>query len=180
MTSVEPVVVFSVAVIVAVPRPIAESRPLADTSATDMLLDDQVVTALIFCVEPSLNVPVATNCRNTPSGIVLSAGVTAIESKVAFVTVRLAVAEMLLSDAVMTVLPAVDPATARPLLLTLAIVGCEELQVTKAEMFWLLPFEKLPIAVNCWSVYLAILALVEVSVIDIRSAGEMVSKVEAL
>lgn len=149
VTSVEPVVLFNVAEMVAVPRPTAESRPLADTPATDVLLEDQVVTRLMFCVEPSLNVPVATNCRNTPSGIVLSVGVTAIESKLAFVTVRLADAEMLFRDALMTVLPAADPATASPLLLTLATVGAEELQVTRLETFSVLPVVKVPIAVNC-------------------------------
>ena len=149
VTSVEPVVLLSVAEMVDVPTPKAESRPVADTPATVMPVEDQVVTRLMFCVEPSLKVPVATNCRNTPSGIVLSAGVTAIESKATFVTVRLDDAEMLSSDALITVLPGADPATASPLLLTLAIVGAEELQVTRLETFCVLPFVKLPMAVNC-------------------------------
>ena len=123
VTSVEPEVLFRVAEMVAPPTARAESKPLEDTCATDVLLEDHWVTALRSCVEPSLNVPVATNCRNTPTGIVLSAGVTAIESRFALVTVRLADAENPLIEAVMTVFPATLPAKASPLLLMLAIVG---------------------------------------------------------
>jgi len=128
--SVVPVVPFRVAEIVAVPRPRAASSPLEDTCATDVLVEDQVVIALRSCVEPSLNAPVATNCRNTPWGIVLLAGVSVIESRFAFVTVRSADAVIPLIEAVMTVLPAALPAKAMPLLFTLATAGWEELQVT--------------------------------------------------
>ena len=37
-----------------------------------------------------------------------------------------------------------------------------------------------PVAVNCWSVNLAIFAVVGVNVKDVSDAGEMVSTVEAL
>lgn len=124
--------------------------------------------------------PVATNCRNTPTGIVLSAGVTAIDSRFAFVTVRLAETDCPLIEAVMTVFPATLPATASPLLLTLAIEALEEAQVTWLEIFCSVPLENFPVAVNCWSVYLAILALVGVSVRDVSDAGAIVNRVEAL
>jgi len=47
-------------------------------------------------------------------------------------------------------------------------------------MFWVVPFEKVPVAVNCWSVYLAIFAFAGVTVKDCRVAGPTVSTVEAL
>ena len=180
VTSVVPVMLFRVAEIVAVPKPRAASRPLEDTCATDVLVDDHVVIALRFWVEPSLNAPVATNCRSTPRGIVLFAGVTVIESRFAFVTVRLADAETPPIEAMMTVLPPVPPAKASPLLFTLATVGWEELHVTRLEIFWVVPFVKVPVAVNCWSVYLAIFAVAGVTVKDFTVAAPTVSRVEPL
>jgi hypothetical protein len=180
VTSVVPVVLFRVAEIVAVPRPRAASRPLEDTCATDVLVEDHVVMALRSWVEPSLNAPVATNCRNTPCGMVLLTGVTMIESRSAFVTVRLADAESPLIEAMMTALPPALPAKASPLLFTLATVGWEELHVTWLEIFWVMPFVKVPVAVNCWSVYLAIFASAGVTVNDFRDAAPTVRTVEAL
>jgi hypothetical protein len=180
VTSVVPVVLSRVAEMVAVPKPRAASRPLEDTCATEVLVEDHVVIALRFWVEPSLNAPVATNCRSTPCGIVLLAGVTVIESRLAFVTVRLADAESPLIEAMMTVLPPALPAKASPVLFTLATVGWEELHVTRLEIFWVMPFVKVPVALNCWSVYLAIFAFAGVTVNDFSDAGPTVSTVEPL
>jgi hypothetical protein len=62
------------------------------------------------------------------------------EDKVAAVTVRVAVPEILPEVAVMLEVPAVIP-VATPLLLTAATDGVDALQVTWVEMFRLVPSE---------------------------------------
>ena len=52
--------------------------------------------------------------------------------------------------------------------------------MTWLEIFRMLPLVNFPVAVNCWSVNLAIFAVVGVNVKDVSDAGEMVSTVEAL
>ena len=61
---------------------------------------------IMFCVLPSVNVPVAANCCVIPKGRAGIAGVTAIETNVAVVTVTVADPLMVPEVAVMLVLPA--------------------------------------------------------------------------
>jgi hypothetical protein len=68
------------------------------------------------------------------------AGVTDMEDKVARVTVRVTLPEMLPRVAEMVVLPAAT-GVARPLLLTVAIDIFDELQVTWVVISWLVPSE---------------------------------------
>jgi len=74
-------------------------------------------------------VPEAANCFVFPAGTLGLAGVTVMEDKVAEVTVRVVVPEMLPELAVIVVVPDAT-AVARPLLLTVAIDVLDELQVT--------------------------------------------------
>jgi hypothetical protein len=94
----------------------------------------------------SEKVPTAVNCCNTPSGIEEFAGVTAIDNRVAFVTVIAAVPETVpevwVKLAVMVAGPAIKPLTV-PFVGTVSLieatVGAEEVQVTLLVMFCVLP-----------------------------------------
>ena len=63
-------------------------------------------------------------------------------------TVRVVCAETPPEVAVMVVVPAVR-AVANPLLSTVATAVLEELQVTEMVTSWVVPSEKVPVAVNC-------------------------------
>jgi hypothetical protein len=67
-------------------------------------------------------------------------GVTDMEERVARGTVRVVVPEVLPEIAVMVAVPTAT-AVAKPLLLTVAIDGLDELQVTCVVMSWLVPSE---------------------------------------
>ena len=90
----------------------------------------------------SENVPVAVNCCRTPSGIEEFAGVTAIDTRVALVTVSVAIPEIEPNVAVIVVGPAAKP-NAVPFVGTVSLieawVGTDEVQVTLLVMFCVLP-----------------------------------------
>jgi hypothetical protein len=71
------------------------------------------------------------------------------EDRVAEVTVRGVLPEVLPKVAVMVAVPAAT-AVARPLVLTVATDVLEELQVTWVVISWLVPSEYVPVAVSCW------------------------------
>ena len=68
------------------------------------------------------------------------AGVTVMEDKVAEVTVRV-VFPAILPEVAMMVVPPAAMAVARPLLLMVATVGVDELQVTWVVISWMVPSE---------------------------------------
>ena len=123
--------------------------------------------------------PVAVNCCVVPSGMVGIAGVTAIETKIAGVTVS--VLEPLIAPevAAMLVLPTAT-LVASPCALTLAMVESAVLQVTAFVRFRVLPSLYVPVAVNCSVVPAAIEALAELIEIDVRTAGVTVNVAEPL
>ena len=84
--------------------------------------------------------PVAVNCCVFPAAILGLTGVTAMEDKVAAVTVRVAVPDLPLKVAVMVAEPAATP-VARPLLLIVATDVGKALQVTCVVIFLLVPSE---------------------------------------
>ena len=86
-----PVFPLKVAVMVAVPaaRPVA--TPLLAIVAVVVLDELQVTCVVIVVLDPSEYVPVAVNCWVAPAATLAVAGVTAIEFKVAAVTVMVAV-----------------------------------------------------------------------------------------
>src|SRR5271163_4536148 len=88
VSTVEPEIDNDVAVIVEVPTPAPLARPAALIVAVAVVPDDQVTLDVRFCVEPSLNIPMAVNCCVAPLVIEGFAGVTAIDCNVAAVTVR--------------------------------------------------------------------------------------------
>ena len=126
------------AVIVLVP----EDRPLAMpcelTVAVLTLEDFQFASRETLAVEPSLNLPVAVNCRELPTLTDALDGVTASEVKVPLVTVNDAVPTWPLKTAVILAEPGCRP-VASPLvpkaLLMVAIVGGDDVHVTAVVRF---------------------------------------------
>jgi len=94
-------------------------------------------------------VPVATNGGVSPAGMLGLAGVTDMEVRVAGVSVRVVFPEILPEVAMMFAEP-IAMAEARPLVLTMATDGSDELQVTWAVISQRVPSEYAPTAINCW------------------------------
>ena len=129
-----------VAVMVTAPAVTAVAKPLVSIWAHDVSDELQVTCAVISSVVPSEYVPMAVNCRLTPTGMLGAVGVTAMEDRVAGVTVRVVLPEILPKVAVMVVVPA-ETAVARPLILTVATDMLEEVQPTWVLISWLVPSE---------------------------------------
>lgn len=143
--------VEKMAEIVVVPRPIACTKPPVCTVTAAALVELQVALKLMSCVDPSLNVAVATNCLTTPSGMLLLAGVTASETMVALVIVKVADPDIEPDEAAIDVVPG-ETAVTTPVLLTDATPGCEELHITELVTSCIVPSVKVPMALNCSSI----------------------------
>ena len=93
---------------------------------------------------PSLNVPIAVNCCDAPTAIVVLEGLTAIDSKDAGATVKFVCALWAPNIAVIDVVPApavvATPCAPEALLIT-ATDGCEDPHVTVVVRSWVLPSE---------------------------------------
>jgi hypothetical protein len=85
---VEPLMLFDVALMVAVPTATLCASPLLLIVADDNVPELQVAVEVKFCVLPSVKVPVATNCCVVPNAIEGLAGMTAIDTSAAEVTVN--------------------------------------------------------------------------------------------
>ena len=149
---VEPVTVPEAAVTLAVPVPMLVARPVLFTVTVASVSDAQVAVALRSCVLPSLKVPVATNCCVVPKAIEGFAGLTAIDSRTAAVTLMVVLP---LTDPELAVICA-DPVPnveASPLvfvvLLIVAMAGALELHCTVLVKSCVLPSVKVPVALNC-------------------------------
>ena len=143
-----PEIVPEVAVMLAEPVATAVARPLLLTVATEVLDELQVACVVMSWLVPSENVPEAANCWVLPTAMLGLAGVTEMEDRVAGVTAKVVLPEIVPEVAVMVAEP-VDTAVARPPLLTVATDVLEELQVTCVVISWLVPSEYEPIAENC-------------------------------
>ena len=162
-----PEIVPEVAVIEAVPAATAVARPLLLTVTTDVFEEVQVTCAVISRLMPSEYVPVAVNCWVTPTGILGLTGVTDTEDRVAEVTVRVLFPEINPEAAVMVVVPAATVVT-RPLLLTVATDGFDEVQMTCVVISKLVPPEYPPKAVNSWVTPMGMLGLAGVTDMEDR------------
>ncbi len=173
-----PEILPEVAVMMAVPAAMAVAKPPLVTVATDGLDELQVTCVVKSRLVPSEYVPTAANCGVNLKGMVRLAGVTDMEDKVAEVTVRvvlpeiLPVATILIAEALMVAVPAAT-AAARPPLVTVATDGLDELQVTCVVRSWLVPLEYAPVALNCWVAARGITGLVGVTDMErsITAAG---------
>jgi hypothetical protein len=162
-----------VAVIVDVPTATVVALPLVPATllmvATATADELQVTDAVRSCVVLSEKVPVAVNCWGVPRAMLGFVGVTAMETRVADVTVRVVEPEMPPEVAVIVAVPAAT-AVALPLvpaaLLMVAKDAADELQVTEVVRSCVVLSEKVPVAVNCWVVPRAMLGLVGVTAMD--------------
>jgi hypothetical protein len=114
-------------------------------------------------VVPSSNVPVATSCCELANGTVGFAGVTEIETRFAFDTVREEAELVTVPDEAEILVKPGAAASAKPCVpgeeLMLAIVDWVEFHATCDVMSDVVPSLYLPLAVNCWIVPFAIFAL---------------------
>jgi hypothetical protein len=139
---VEPLIVPIVAVIFAVPVPTLLATPCAPAAllivATVGVSELQLTVLVRFCVLPSVNVPVAVNACVVPSGIVGIAGVTAIDTSAAGVTVSVVEPLIVPMVALTVVLPTATVA-ATPCEFTVATLLFAVLQFTAVLRFSVLP-----------------------------------------
>jgi hypothetical protein len=153
---------------VVLPTATPVARPALVIVAT-AVLDELHVTALVrFCVLLSLYVPVAVNCCVAPVASEVFAGVTAIDTSVGAVTIRLVEPLMEPEVAWIVALPALTP-VANPPLVIVATAVIEEVHVTELVRFAVLPPAKTPVAVNCCAVPLAMEAFAGVTTIDTKT-----------
>jgi hypothetical protein len=156
---------LQVAVIVALPVPTVLTSPLLLTVAAAGFEEVQVRSAFRSCVEVSEKVPVAVNCWLVPGAMLGAGGVSAIDIRLAGVTVTVMVAEAephTLATAQVPLIVAVPVPTAliMPPLLTVATDGSEEDQVrSMLTSAGLLLLDK-AVALSCVDVPFAILGLV--------------------
>ena len=149
--TVDPAMLFTVALMLAVPTPTLLANPLLLIVADDGVSELQLAVAVKSCVVPSVNVPVATNCCVVPNATVGLAGVTEIETSAAELTVNVVEPCTDPAVAVMLAVP-VSPLLANPWLpLALLMVATEvvsELHCTVVVMFCVLPSVNVPVAEN--------------------------------
>jgi hypothetical protein len=146
---VVPEIAPKVAVMVAVPAATAVARPLLLTVATTLAEEFQLTCVVKSKLVPSAYVPEAANCWVTPAGMLGFAGVTDMEIRVAEVTVRVALPEIVPRVPVIVAVPAAT-AVAMPVLLTVATDMFAELHATCVVISKLVPPEYAPEAANCW------------------------------
>lgn len=87
---VDPFTSLSAAVIMDVPTERDVAKPAGLTLATAGLAELQLTEVVRSCWLPSVNVPVATNCCVVPDAMEGLAGLTAMDTRAAFPTVRVA------------------------------------------------------------------------------------------
>jgi len=127
--------------------------------ATAVLEDVQVgETAEPLLVAVNVTVPVSTEAVNVEPDCEMQPEQEIVKLPVDELTVSVVNPEMPLSAAVIVVVP-VAPAVASPVLLMLATLVAEEVQVTVEVMSLLLLSPNVPVAVNCWVPLKAIVGL---------------------
>jgi hypothetical protein len=165
-----PVMLLEVAEIVVAPGATVVARPPAPMVAAAVLDDAQAAVDVRFWVEPSVYVPVAVNCCVSPLATLELAGVTAMETSAAGVTVSVAFPVMLLEVAEIVVVPAAR-VVARPLGATVAVAVLDDAQVAVAVRSCVEPSVYVPIAVNGWGSPLATLGVAGVTEMETSAAG---------
>ena len=141
------------------------ANPPATIVATVVVTELQVAVLVKFCVELSENLPVAVNCSVLPLAIEGFAGVTAIDTSVAAVTVRVVEPVMPTETALMVLVPVPTP-VANPPAAIVATVVVTELQVAVLVKFCVELSENVPVAVNCSVLPFAIEGFAGVTAID--------------
>jgi hypothetical protein len=167
-----------VAVMVALPTAVPVTRPLGSTVA--MSPDDEVQLSkgdVRTCALPSEKVPVAVSSTVVPLAIEGPVGATTIEVRTAGVTVTEVVPDTPAWVAVMVALPTAVPVT-RPLGSTVAMSPDDEVQLNKGALrIWVVPSEKVPVAVSDFVVPLAREGFGGVIEIEVKTAWVTVTVV---
>jgi len=136
------------------------------------------------CVLPSVYVPVAVYCCVVPSAIVAVAGLIAIDTSVAGVTVSVVDPLIVPDTAVIVAVPCpvlvASPGVAPPVLLIVATVGVSDDHAAVPVRFCVLPSVYVPVAVYCCVVPSAIDGAVGVTAIDTSAAAVTVTVVDPL
>jgi len=166
VSGVEPLTDPKVALMVVLPVATLVARPCALMLAAAEFDDVQITVVVMSCVLLSLKVPVAVNCLVVPTAMVELAGVTAIETRVAAVTVRDAVPLTDPEVALMVAVP-VPVLLANPVESMLATDVEDEDQVREVNNC-VLPSSKLPTAVNCRVVPRAMDGVAGVTAMEIK------------
>ena len=180
VNSVDPVMLLDVALIVELPTAALLASPLELIVADERVSELQVAVAVKSLVEPSVKVPVATNCCIVPRAIVGLVGVIAMDTSAAEVTV---IVVEPCTDPEVAVILAVPVCwlLANPWLpLALLMVATEvasELHSTVSVTFCVLPSVKTPVAENCTVVPSGMEGIAGVIAIETRVAGFTVSAV---
>jgi hypothetical protein len=143
--------------------------------ATEVVADTHVAWLVRSCVLVSVYVPVAVNCFVVPFAIDGLAGVTAIDTSVAAVTVNVSGGLVTpLNAAVICDVPTPAP-VARPAEEIVATEVVADTQVAWLVRSCVLVSEYVPVAVNCFVVPLAIDGLAGVTAIDTSVAAVTVN-----
>jgi hypothetical protein len=175
---VEPLIVPNAAAMVVLPVATLVATPVLAIVAAAGLEELQTTDPEMSCVLLSLNVPVAVNCLVVPVAIVEFAGVTVSDTRLAPVTVRDAVPLTDPLAALMVVVPA-PVLVASPVGSTVATAPDVDDQVTDGNAC-VLPSSKLPTALNCSVVPIAIDGFAGFTEIEIRCAATTVNTVLSL
>lgn len=177
LTPVDPMTLPDVAMIFALPTLTACARPELPIVIVAGTLELQVTDDVRLLELPSLKFPSALNCCDVPFGSDAPIGLTAIESKIAELTVSFVEPLMLPDAALMVVLPWAI-AVANPPALIVATAAVEEVQVTALVTSCMLPSLKVPAAANCCICPAAMEGFAGATAIDTRAAGFTVTPVE--
>ena len=162
---VEPEMFPLAAVIVLVPAAWGVANPAAVIVATLVFDEPQVTAAVRSRVVLFERVPVAVNCWVAPMATAGFAGVTAMETSAAVVTVRAVVPETAPDEAEIVVVP-VATDVARPVALIVATTVLDDVQLTDVEISCVLLSEKVPLAVNCWVIPVAMAGFAGVTAME--------------
>ncbi len=145
---VEPLTAPDCAEMVEVPVASAVASPVAEMAITELMELDQVTEEVRSSMEPSLNVPVAKNCKVSPLATEGFTGVTVMVESVACVTIKVPEPVTLLCSALMVVVPWIR-LEARPCWFTVATSGLEEVHSAVLVKFCVEPSVNVPVATNC-------------------------------
>ena len=136
---------------VVLPLPALLASPAALTVATAMSDESQFAWLVMFSTNPSLNVPTALNCCADPWLMLMLAGVMLMDTRVALVTVSVALPTCPANNAEIVVLPGVSPMAVPWLpgaLLTVATAGADDVHATMPVKSRLSPLAKIPVVVK--------------------------------
>jgi len=168
-----PIIVVPVPSVLASPAVTAVLLIVATVATVEL----QCPNCVTSCIVPSVNVPIAVNCCVMPKGIVDPAGLIAIDTSTAAVTVSTVDPLTLPALAVIVAVPIPTP-LASPALLIVAVATVSDVQLAVLVRSCWLPSLNVPVAVNCCIVPFASEGAAGVTANDTSTAEVTLSVVE--